>query len=144
MMTKEEVDKLMEPRIIVRHIYPYSAPKGSIYFLSNNVYVSDNLDGRFLQKHVVDACIADGSPIFAHLKWWEHRTENEMPKYVKTVHTLSTADNTTFPALVFKFNGIEDGKFRYKDDRLPDFYVYPSNCLPAIESDYIEWKNGRI
>ncbi len=86
--TKEQIDRLLEPRVIVDHIYP-GCPFSKGDILKTVPKELSQMNGAFycnqthISKLVIDACIHDKANNFRYLKWTEFRKPEEMPKYLK-------------------------------------------------------------
>ncbi len=128
--TEEEVNKLLEPRIMVRHDYPDS-PFDKNEILSMHVGESSiwfHAHGDYLPKVGVDKYIADGANIFRYLNWWESRKIEEMPKYLR--HTYSQKVHE-----VVSYAEYSVGSFvaKMKEHEFPIL----SNFQPITEAEYL-------
>lgn len=121
----KQIEELMKPRYKVIADYPQS-----IWRIGLNV---PDFPIEYLEKN-----FKPYPHLFRELKWWEERTESEMPEYVKLP---DWHDETIF--CYFKIGD------EYKYDKELDRVVHKSGggtlihyFLPATESEYLNYINN--
>ncbi len=142
-MTSEMVvEKLLEPRVKVEHLYPgCKFKKGEI--LSRHLYTEDcfiseiSECGIYIFRVEIDDSIRGGANIFRYLQWFEDRWFVEMPKYIKN----DKGD-------VFKIINIENLQQFGEISVLHNVHGYPLHVLakryhPATESEYIAYESSK-
>lgn len=81
-MTTKTPEELLRPRYIVIADYPGSdLPIGTILYYFNNTYWTD---GKGYEFHEPERIFTDYPHLFRRLEWWEHRSPEEMPEYLKS------------------------------------------------------------
>ncbi len=127
-MTKEQ---LLEPRIIVEHIYPdcrFLVGERLERWGEQHTPIRDSSKfgyyGNNIPKYEIDAMIANGSNNFRYLGWSEFRKPIDMPKYIKNIRTQEIIKVSDWDILQVEIN------FTYK-------YFEPSS-----ETEYEKFKNG--
>jgi len=94
----EAVDKLLQPRYLVIALWPFSNPKIALrdifkYDSERDVLYSNK--GEVLLNEIPDMY----PHLFRKLSWWEMRSVEEMPEYLKTKH-----DGVVSKVVVYDFD----------------------------------------
>ena len=109
---QNEIEKLMRPRFEVIAPYPNCTHK-----------VSDIIEG--IHAETLAEHYRQYPHLFRELKWWEKRTEDEMPKFVKS------KDGDVCKVRYWLLNG----SVAYKaEDNFSIWFI--SDELPATEAEY--------
>jgi len=120
-MTKKEIERMLLPRFEVIADYPNSN-------WSIGEIITDA--GEFSTKHIYRKY----PHLFRELDYWEKRTEEEMPKYVK-----SEQWGRVFKVLSH-FAGLHKEQCKVYDGKIDRRMRY-ENLLPATEAEYKgEWR----
>lgn len=128
----EKIEQLMKPRYKVIADYPNQ------YYSTGHIVTELFCDDEYKDESFFEQYPA----IFKRLEWWEERTPEEMPEYVKL-----NPENTTGGPEVFKVMDVK----QYADgivichtsppDEISPFeqYVGANYFLPATEAEYNEY-----
>lgn len=116
MNTEQKIQELLKPRYKVIGDFPHSSmPVGM-------VFCKEYSDGDFWDKY---------PHLFRKLEWWEERTVEEMPEYIKIVDTGEVVKVDTYRlGIGFIANNLTIKK------------VLSTNTLPATEQEYLTYKNN--
>ena len=117
-MTTEE---LLRPRYLVINLWPFYCP----YKIDHVIHKADNLEGKqfFDTVHLYPH-------LFRPLEWWEMRTEDDMPKYVKIIHTGNIVK------VVDNFVGTNKNMFGIANSNGSVLYEY---ATPSTEQEYLDY-----
>lgn len=129
MLTKKE---LFKPRILLKSFYPHCPfEAGTIFSIDENGELySKEFGYPWSAKKIIVGDIIKCPNIFRYLEWWEYRTEDEMPKYLKdNINRIFKADKhffKLFPKKVYSTNS-----FIFDNET----YFY-TNFTPVTELDF--------
>lgn len=90
-------------------------------------YVYSNLNGGKLHQSLIQ----DYPNLFKYLEWWEHRTPEQMPRYISQSGFIGKASKWKMYSFgwCFQFEGVGGVHFL-------------SNMFPATEDEYNEYKKS--
>lgn len=124
---KTTIDHLLTPRFEVIADYPGSTWKLGSIINSDFAYLNHNDKG----------CPAQFPHLFKPLNWWEKRTEEEMPRYLKQSQYIDQNKNFV-PDLYIRVN--EHFKHKSGGWRDHSFEIFNSNDLDSNNSTYNGWE----
>lgn len=138
-MTQEQINELLKPRYKVTNIWPDMGD--SKYFEGEIIQLTGQDEDcsqwwtkRGLGKKMYDAFFDNYPHLFKRLQWWQERSPEELPRYVR-----NAADGIIF-IVEYNFNSPtpSDARTWNKQFRIP-FWHSLYDLLPATEADYNEY-----
>ena len=124
--TPTQIQELLKPRYLVIADYPGS------YYDKGEIVEED-----YFYAHEGGYHHSDYPHLFRKLEWWEHRSKNDMPKYIKWTNP-ATKEVSFFEV----FQWLSNSAGVYVAD-IREYHLLIRDIEPATETEYLTYQSSK-